>query len=56
MWQQTGDVDDAMWSCGQSVGLISDIPTCKVLLDRIVAEAELMLTTGAASVKPAPKL
>ena len=24
---QTGDADDAMWSCSQSVGLIDDIPT-----------------------------
>merc|ERR1711937_764327 len=29
MWQQSGDVSGAMWSCGQSVGLINDIPTCK---------------------------
>merc|ERR1719469_96006 len=27
MWQKTGAWDDAMWSCGQSVGLIDDVPT-----------------------------
>ncbi|CAE7198440.1 unnamed protein product [Symbiodinium natans] len=46
MWQETGDTDDAMWSCSQSIGLISDIPTCKDLLRRIVAEAEDRLSTG----------
>lgn len=25
MWQDTGAYDDAMWSCGQSVGLIHDV-------------------------------
>lgn len=50
MWQDSGDWDDAMWSCGQSVGLISDIPTCKVLCERIVAEAEQQLSAGAARI------
>lgn len=40
MWQNTGDFHDAMWSCGQSVGLVDDIPTCKELVARIVKEAE----------------
>mmetsp|Transcript_4912 Transcript_4912/g.11641 ORF Transcript_4912/g.11641 Transcript_4912/m.11641 type:complete len:334 (+) Transcript_4912:80-1081(+) len=46
MWQETGDTEDAMWSCSQSIGLISDIPTCKDLLSRIVAEAEDRLSVG----------
>lgn len=50
MWQETGAYDDAMWSCGQSVGLIHDVPTCKVLVERIVAEAEGQLTAGVAAV------
>ena len=50
MFQENGDWDDAMWSCGQSIGLIDDIPTCKVLCDRIVNEAEKMLSCGAAMV------
>jgi len=47
MWQETGDTQDAMWSCSQSIGLISDIPTCKELLRRMVAEAEERLNHGA---------
>jgi len=46
MWQVSGDWNDAMWSCGQSVGLINDVPTCKDLIERIVAEAEKQLTTA----------
>lgn len=50
MWMETGDYNDSMWSCGQSVGLISDIPTCKDLCERMVAEAEKQLVAGAARV------
>jgi len=50
MWQETGDFNDSMWSCGQSVGLISDIPSCKVLVDRIVQEAEEQLTLASSRV------
>ena len=46
MWQENGRVLDAMWSCGQSVGLIDDVPTCKALIERMVAEAEEQLTLG----------
>lgn len=52
MWQETGDPNSSMWSCGQSVGLIDDVPTCKVLIDRIVAEAEAQLKAGAARIIP----
>jgi len=47
MWQQTGDWNDSMWSCGQSIGLIDDIPTCHDLVARIVREAEDRLAAGA---------
>merc|ERR1712032_247860 len=50
MWQESGDWNDSMWSCSQSVGLIEDIPTCKALLERIVAEAEGRLSEGAARI------
>merc|ERR1719414_2706170 len=53
MWQETGDTNDSMWSCGQSVGLINDIPTCKALLERMVAEAEAQLRAGAARLSSA---
>jgi len=47
MWQETGDWNDSMWSCSQSIGLIDDIPTCKDLIERLVAEAEEHLVAGA---------
>jgi len=37
---ESGNVDDAPMMIGQSVGLIKDIPTCKELLERLVAEAK----------------
>lgn len=39
-FQETGDPDSSCWSCGQSIGLIHDIPTCAELLETIVSEAE----------------
>ena len=38
-----GDVDAGAWSCGMVAGLIHDIPTCKELIDRIMAEAEVLI-------------
>lgn len=37
---QDGDVDAGIWSCGQSVGLIHDIPTVRDVVNRIVEEAK----------------
>ncbi|MCK4508142.1 MAG: nitronate monooxygenase [Desulfuromonadales bacterium] len=34
-----GNVDGGIWAAGMVLGLIDDIPTCDVLLKRIVAEA-----------------
>jgi nitronate monooxygenase len=34
-----GETESGVWSCGMVAGLIHDIPTCKVLLDRIMSEA-----------------
>jgi NAD(P)H-dependent flavin oxidoreductase YrpB (nitropropane dioxygenase family) len=36
---QKGEMDAGAWSCGMVAGLIHDIPTCKALIDRIMAEA-----------------
>jgi NAD(P)H-dependent flavin oxidoreductase YrpB (nitropropane dioxygenase family) len=36
---QRGEMDAGAWSCGMVAGLIHDIPTCKQLIDRIMAEA-----------------
>ncbi|KAH8811961.1 hypothetical protein F5884DRAFT_296903 [Xylogone sp. PMI_703] len=35
-----GDADFGVWTAGQVIGLIHDIPTCEVLLKRIEKEAE----------------
>jgi len=37
---ETGDVDNGLLSAGQVIGLIHDIPTVKELIDRIIEEAE----------------
>jgi nitronate monooxygenase len=34
-----GEMDAGAWSCGMVAGLIHDIPTCKQLIDTIMAEA-----------------
>ncbi len=36
----TGDMEAGAWSCGMVAGLIHDIPTCKELISRIMAQAE----------------
>jgi NADH:quinone reductase (non-electrogenic) len=40
---QQGDMDAGAWSCGMVAGLINDIPTCKELIDRIMAEAHALI-------------
>ena len=38
-----GTMDAGAWSCGMVAGLIHDIPTCKELIDRIMAEADAII-------------
>lgn len=38
-----GTMEAGAWSCGMVVGLIHDIPTCKQLIDGIMAEAESII-------------
>ncbi|MFQ3201503.1 MAG: NAD(P)H-dependent flavin oxidoreductase YrpB (nitropropane dioxygenase family) [Zhongshania sp.] len=38
-----GDVDDGIWTAGMVIGLINDIPSCQLLLDRMVVEAEAII-------------
>ena len=38
-----GEMDAGAWSCGMVAGLIRDVPTCKELIDRIMAEAEAII-------------
>lgn len=40
---QDGDMDAGAWSCGMVVGLIHDIPSCKDLIEGMVAEAEALI-------------
>jgi NADH:quinone reductase (non-electrogenic) len=39
-----GTMEAGAWSCGMVVGLIHDIPTCKELIDGIMAEAHAIIT------------
>lgn len=39
-----GEMEAGAWSCGMVVGLINDIPTCKELIDRIMKEANDIIT------------
>jgi NAD(P)H-dependent flavin oxidoreductase YrpB (nitropropane dioxygenase family) len=40
-----GNVESGVMASGQVVGVIDDLPTCKELIDRIIAEAEKVLET-----------
>jgi nitronate monooxygenase len=42
---QQGQMDAGAWSCGMVAGLIHDIPSCKELLDAIMAEAEALISS-----------
>ena len=37
-------MDAGDWSCGMVAGLIHDVPTVKELIDRIMAEADQIIT------------
>ncbi len=38
-----GDMEAGVWSCGMVAGLISDIPSCQELIDRIMREADALI-------------
>ena len=38
-----GKVESGVMASGQVVGVIDDLPTCKELIDRTIAEAEKVL-------------
>lgn len=40
---EEGDVHEGIWTAGMVQGLIHDIPTCQVLVERIVVEAETLI-------------
>ncbi|MEX2468344.1 MAG: nitronate monooxygenase, partial [Pseudohongiellaceae bacterium] len=39
-----GELEHGIWSAGMVIGLIDDIPTCRELIERIVAEAETIIS------------
>ena len=41
---QQGDMEAGVWSCGMVAGLIHDVPTVQQLIDRIMAEARVLIT------------
>ena len=50
---QEGAVDAGAWSCGMVAGLIHDVPTVKELIDRIMSEAETIITERLAGIQSA---
>ncbi|GJD00806.1 2-nitropropane dioxygenase [Colletotrichum higginsianum] len=52
----TGDPDYGVWTAGQVIGLIHDIPSVKDLVPRIEKEAEAALRERLSLIKPAAKL
>ena len=38
-----GDIDDGVWTVGQVMGLIEDIPTCQQLIERMVRDCEAII-------------
>jgi len=54
-----GEMEAGAWSCGMVAGLIHDIPTCKDLIDRIMAQANSIIRERLAAmvtyVIPQPK-
>ena len=50
---QQGDLEAGAWSCGMVAGLIHDVPTCKELIDRIMDEAESIMTRRFAALRAA---
>jgi nitronate monooxygenase len=55
-FQETGDTTSSVWSCGQSLGLIEDVPTCRELIGSIVRDAEGILQKQASFVVTSSKL
>lgn len=38
--EKAGDANGGIWTAGQVIGLIQDIPTCQQLMDQLIQEAE----------------
>ncbi|MCA0892435.1 NAD(P)H-dependent flavin oxidoreductase [Microbulbifer agarilyticus] len=44
-----GDINDGIWTVGMVMGLIHDIPTCQVLIERMMSEAQATINHRLAS-------
>ena len=42
-FQETGDVNSSVWSCGQSIGLIDEALSCQQLVSKVVTEAAAII-------------
>lgn len=51
---RTGDLDSGIYWASLAMGLIHDLPTCRELIDRIIAEAEEIVTGRLASFSHGP--
>lgn len=43
-FQESGDPNSSIWSCGQSIGLIDEVLTCREVIESVVAEARDIIT------------
>ena len=43
MFQETGELDDGVWSAGTVMGLIDSVVTCEELCQSIISEAESII-------------
>jgi nitronate monooxygenase len=39
-FQETGDADSSVWSCGQSIGLVDEVLSCEDFMAKVCQEAE----------------
>lgn len=44
-FQETGDTESGVWSCGQSLGLVDEVKTCEKFVKDIVEEAAAIIRT-----------
>lgn len=40
---EAGDTNDGIWTAGQVIGLIDDIPSCETLINRLVSETQTLI-------------
>jgi NAD(P)H-dependent flavin oxidoreductase YrpB (nitropropane dioxygenase family) len=41
----TGDIQSSVWSCGQSMGLIDEVLSCKEIIDSMVKECKVVISS-----------